>query len=45
MIEQKSAINVGTSYEDYTNPGPIENIIYVPTHDGKGAITAADIGG
>lgn len=45
MVEQKSAINIGTTYEDYTNPGPIENIIYVPTHDGKGAITTSEIGG
>jgi len=45
MVEQKSAINVGTSYEDYTNPGPIENTIYVPTHDGKGAITTSEVGG
>lgn len=45
MIEQKSAINVGNSYEDYTNPGPMENTIYVPTHDGTGSITVSNIGG
>jgi len=45
MIEQKSAINVGKSYEDYTNPGPMENTIYVPTHDGTGAISISTIGG
>jgi len=45
MIEQKSAINVNNSYNDYTNPGPIENVIYIPTHDGKGAITTGQIGG
>lgn len=45
MVEQKAAIGVGKTYEDYTNPGPIENIIYVPTHDGKGNITTSQIGG
>ncbi len=45
LVEQKSAINVNNSLENYTNPGPIENTIYVPTHDGKGAITTAQIGG
>lgn len=45
MVEQKSSISVGNSFEDYTNPGPIENIIYIPTHEGKGAITTDQIGG
>ena len=45
MIEQKSALNVGKSYEDYTNPGPMENTIYVPTHEGTGNITVSVIGG
>ena len=45
MIEQKSALNIGKSYEDYTNPGPMENTIYVPTHDGTGAITVSNVGG
>ena len=44
-IEQKSAINVGTNINEYTNPGPIENTIYVPTHEGVGSITATTIGG
>jgi hypothetical protein len=30
---------------EYTNPGPIENNIYVPTHEGIGAITTSQIGG
>ena len=37
LIEQKSAINEGTSMEEYTNPGPMENNIYVPTYNGIGA--------
>lgn len=45
MVEQKSAINVGTSLQEYTNPGPIENVIYMPTHEGIGAITTSQIGG
>ena len=45
MIEQKTSLNKNLSYENYTNPGPIENVIYVPTHDGKGALTTGQIGG
>ena len=45
LIEQKSAINTGKSISEYTNPGPIENNIYIPTHEGVGAITASQIGG
>lgn len=45
LVEQKSAIDQGHSINEYTNPGPIENNIYVPTRDGKGAITTQQIGG
>lgn len=45
MMEQKSALNVGKSMNEYTNPGPIENNIYIPTYNGKGAITADQVGG
>lgn len=44
-IEQKSAFKVGQSMAEYTNPGPIENAIYIPTHEGKGAISASTLGG
>lgn len=44
-IEQKSAFNIGSSISEYTNPGPIENAIYIPTHEGKGEITATTLGG
>ena len=44
-IEQKSAFKVGASMTEYPNPGPIENAIYIPTHEGKGAITATTLGG
>ena len=45
LIEQKSAINEGNSLNEYTNPGPIENNIYVPTNGGKGNITTTQVGG
>lgn len=45
MIEQKAAINTGVGMTEYTNPGPIENNVYVPTHDGVGAISTTQIGG
>lgn len=44
-IEQKSAINTGAGLAEYTNPAPIENTIYVPTHGGQGQITPTTIGG
>lgn len=45
MLEQKSAIRVGTSMQEYNNPGPIENNIYFATHGGQGNITIESVGG
>ena len=45
MMEQKAAINVGTSMSEYNNPGPIENNIYFATHNGQGNITVEAVGG
>ena len=45
MVEQKSAIGVGNSFEDYTNPGPVENSIYIPVHNGKGQVQTSEVGG
>lgn len=45
LIEQKAAFKVGTSMSEYTNPGPVINNVYIPTRDGKGAITTSQIGG
>lgn len=45
LIEQKSAITAGGGMNEYTNPGAIENCIYVPTHNGVGNITMSTIGG
>lgn len=44
-IEQKSALNVGDSMTEYSSPGPVDNVIYVPTHEGKGQITLQNLGG
>lgn len=45
LMEQKSAINTGKSMSEYTNPGPIENNIYVPTKNQMGTITVGQVGG
>lgn len=45
MIEQKAAINTNQSMSEYTNPGPVENNVYIPTHNGIGAITTQQVGG
>lgn len=45
MIEQKTALNASKSMSEYTNPGPIENNIYVPTHNNVGNLTTQTIGG
>ena len=46
MIEQKMALNKQNGVvASYNSPGPIENIVYVPTKDGKGAITSNNLGG
>ena len=39
MIKQKMALNKENGVvASYNSPGPIENIVYVPTHEGKGVI-------
>ena len=45
LIEQKTAINKNSGMQEYTNPGPIENNVYLPTHNGIGSITTSQIGG
>ena len=45
LLEQKSAIEVGTKMSEYVNPGPVENIVILPTRNGKGAIQMTQIGG
>lgn len=45
LFEQSQAIVAGKSMKEYTNPGPSENNVYIPTRDGKGAISLQQIGG
>lgn len=45
LIEQKTAINQGNDLSEYTNPGPMENNVYVPTKNGIGALTTQQVGG
>ena len=45
LIEQKASLDTGNSMNEYTNPGPVENNIYIPTHDGVGALNVQQIGG
>lgn len=45
LIEQKASITDGNNMSEYTNPGAMENNIYVPTHNGVGAINTQQIGG
>lgn len=46
IIEQKNFMDKDTgSFSSGASPGPMENIIYVPTHDGKGTITSSNLGG
>ena len=45
MMEQKAAVNVGNSMQEYNNPGPMENNIYFATHGGQGNITIESVGG
>lgn len=46
LVEQKNYMdkNDGT-YQSMASPGPIDNVIYVPTHNGKGSISASNLGG
>lgn len=45
LFEQSQSIVAGNSMSEYTNPGPIENNIYIPTRNGKGAINLQQVGG
>lgn len=45
LLEQKTALNTGLSMSEYSNAGPIENNIYVPTHGGIGSLSTEQIGG
>ena len=45
LIEQKSALDTGKHMNEYTNPGAIENNVYIPKHNGVGAIDMQTVGG
>ena len=46
LIEQKIALNKQNGVvASYNSPGPMENVIYVPTKEGKGTITPTTLGG
>lgn len=45
LMQQKSAVNTGSSMNEYPNGGPIENNIYLATHNGQGAVSIGAVGG
>lgn len=45
LVEQKSSIDTGNRMTEYTNPGAMENNVYVPTRNGLGAISIQQLGG
>ena len=44
-FEQKAALKVDGGMSEYTNPGPVENTIYVPVYQGHGQISVTSVGG
>ena len=44
-IEQKAALSLNMGMQEYNNPGPVENTMFIPTHNGQGALTTLNIGG
>lgn len=45
LIEQKASFNVGNNMNEYNNPGPIINNIYIPVRNNQGMLTTQQIGG
>lgn len=46
MVEQRNMMDKGTGkFKSQASPGPIDNILYIPTRNGKGNITAQNLGG
>lgn len=45
LFEQKANIDTGKSFGEYTNPGPVENNVYVPTRGGVGTLSTQQVGG
>lgn len=45
LFEQKSAFDVNNSMNEYTNPGPVENNVYIPTRQQQGNLSIQNVGG
>lgn len=46
MIEQRNMLDKDKgTFKSQASPGPVDNVIYVPTRNGKGAVSASNIGG
>ena len=45
LFEQKTAMSVNNSMSSYNNPGPMENLVFTTTRNGKGAMTISTVGG
>lgn len=46
MVEQRNFMDTNSgTFSNQASPGPVDNIIYVPTRNGNGAITMSSIGG
>lgn len=45
LMEQKQSIDTGKSMQEYPNPGPVENNIYIPKHGDNGNIAVETVGG
>lgn len=46
LIEQKNYMDKDAgSFTSAANPGPIDNVLYIPTRDGKGAVSMSNLGG
>jgi hypothetical protein len=46
MMEQRNIVNkTDGTFKSLASPGPVDNIIYVPTRNGKGVITTNNVGG
>ena len=45
LIEQKTSLSEGKGGAEYTNPGPVENSVYVPVHGEQGKVNVSNVGG
>lgn len=46
LIEQKNFMDKGQgTFSSSASPAPIDNVLYVPTREGKGAVTMQNLGG